>query len=1085
MLKSYLYSILFLITSLSGIAQRTNNGIVAREKSIKSSIEIPVGNPAASISPSAYIKCWPNSSFTFSNTSTNCPTNGNLFQRMEKWNLGNYWGLGRDSIIEWRTKQNPSSVTITYPSVGNYSVQLQDSSLCGIDTAYLSVTVANLPTANLIAPLGPNCQGAPITFTNTSSSGYLYKWNFGAGSGFVSKPFGNQSFTYTLPGTYSVSIIALVGGGGALCTDTEKVVITILPRPTANFSVSVNKGCDSIIGTVFKDLSLNAIHWNWNFGNLKTFSGVLPPTQDYQSAGIFISTLTVTDSNGCNHSFDLPITVYKKPIAAFTASNGCIYSPTPFYDNSTHAINDPIISWKWNFNAPLSNLTSTLQNPSPIYTIQNTYFVQLIVNTASCADTTYQSITIKDTPHINFSLTPISGCQSFSVSFSNFSTNANTFKWDFGNGNNSSQLDPREFFINNSSIDQTFNINLSAFNIDGCSSHSYSTVTVYANPTSSFSLTAIDGCSPFNAIFSNNSSGANQYKWSFGDFSSSTAAATTLSHTYYTNSVDAKTFKVGLTAISTKNCKDSSYASITVYPKPNFDYNLSVNSGCSPFSVKFQPIADAITYHWNFGDNSPSDTLHNPLHTFYNTSKADVTYSVELVASNQFKCLDTIYKSITVYKNPEAKCNITPSVGCSPLITTFNNTSIGGKNYQWKFGDNTTSSNIHATHTFTNESRLSDKTYSCTLITESADGCKDSVILPVKALFKPKANFEVDTPGCPSKLLTFTNTSIGASNYQWHLSALTSTNTSISQTFYNSTQSPITYTVQLEANSSDNCADKLLMPIVIHPTPQFSILSNIEKGCTPLKITFPSIDGIKSYQWKFGDGGSAYTEDITHSFYNSTSSTVIYTVHLIGSDKFGCSDTTSKTITVFEKPTALFTTNTTFVTALSTPIHCINQSIGAIEYVWDFGDYKSSTDINPSHIYQTEGEFQIYLIAKNTHGCKDTFLLSPNIISELKSSIDVPNAFTPNTVTTNGGLVDINDLSNDVFYPILKGIKDYELSIYSKWGELLFVSNNQNIGWDGYYKGKLCTQDVYIWKIIATDNEGEKMIKTGDVTLLK
>jgi gliding motility-associated-like protein len=65
------------------------------------------------------------------------------------------------------------------------------------------------------------------------------------------------------------------------------------------------------------------------------------------------------------------------------------------------------------------------------------------------------------------------------------------------------------------------------------------------------------------------------------------------------------------------------------------------------------------------------------------------------------------------------------------------------------------------------------------------------------------------------------------------------------------------------------------------------------------------------------------------------------------------------------------------------------------------------------------------------------------------------------------------------------GVKKYELSVYNRWGELLFESKDPKIGWDGYYRDKLCQQDIYVWKIKATSNAGKAIIKTGDVTLLR
>ena len=190
-------------------------------------------------------------------------------------------------------------------------------------------------------------------------------------------------------------------------------------------------------------------------------------------------------------------------------------------------------------------------------------------------------------------------------------------------------------------------------------------------------------------------------------------------------------------------------------------------------------------------------------------------------------------------------------------------------------------------------------------------------------------------------------------------------------------------------------------------------------------------------------------------------------------------------IKVFAKPIALFQANPNTVYVPTNPVNCTNLSAGAISYNWNFGDGSTSTETNPSHLYQNPGEYQIYLIATNVGGCVDTFNLPSKIIAELESTIDIPNAFSPNPNGGNGGTFGSNDTNNDVFHPVIKGLDKYELNIFSRWGELLFVSKDITIGWDGYYKGKLCTQDVYVWKIIATTLDGKKINKTGDVLLLR
>ena len=98
----------------------------------------------------------------------------------------------------------------------------------------------------------------------------------------------------------------------------------------------------------------------------------------------------------------------------------------------------------------------------------------------------------------------------------------------------------------------------------------------------------------------------------------------------------------------------------------------------------------------------------------------------------------------------------------------------------------------------------------------------------------------------------------------------------------------------------------------------------------------------------------------------------------------------------------------------------------------------------------------------------------------------MPNAFTPNPNGTSGdGIYDPASHDNDIFHPNISGLQTYELDIFDRWGELIFVSKDIRVGWDGYYKGKLCEQSVYVWKIIGTTIDGKNINKAGDLTLLR
>jgi gliding motility-associated-like protein len=245
-------------------------------------------------------------------------------------------------------------------------------------------------------------------------------------------------------------------------------------------------------------------------------------------------------------------------------------------------------------------------------------------------------------------------------------------------------------------------------------------------------------------------------------------------------------------------------------------------------------------------------------------------------------------------------------------------------------------------------------------------------------------------------------------------------------------------------------------------------------------ITGNPNDPITSWNWTFGDGTTSTLENPTHVY--STPGT--YSVYLTVSTNGGCtnnSGTTPYIINAYPYPIANFSVNSTFLDLPYDALITTNQSTGATTYNWDFGDGVTSTAVNPQHLYSEVTTYQIQLIATSAFGCTDT------AYKEVTTSADIvfPNAFTPDPDGSNGGTYDINDLTNNVFHPFTSGVTDYVLQIFNRWGELIFESKDVKIGWDGYYRGQICQEDVYIWKASVKLNNGKLFQHIGDVTLLR
>jgi gliding motility-associated-like protein len=182
-------------------------------------------------------------------------------------------------------------------------------------------------------------------------------------------------------------------------------------------------------------------------------------------------------------------------------------------------------------------------------------------------------------------------------------------------------------------------------------------------------------------------------------------------------------------------------------------------------------------------------------------------------------------------------------------------------------------------------------------------------------------------------------------------------------------------------------------------------------------------------------------------------------------------------------PNASFAPSANQVSNLNTQINFTNTTTGASNYIWSFGDQsQTSTEINPSHVYPTEpvGQYEVMLIAFSPFGCTDTAYSTIQIYEEL--IFYVPNTFTPD-----------NDKFNPVFLPVFTAgfdPYDYKLLIFNRWGEIIFESNNAEIGWDGSY-GKnaeigMCQDGVYTWKIeFKVTRWDERRIAIGHVNLIR
>ena len=322
---------------------------------------------------------------------------------------------------------------------------------------------------------------------------------------------------------------------------------------------------------------------------------------------------------------------------------------------------------------------------------------------------------------------------------------------------------------------------------------------------------------------------------------------------------------------------------------------------------------------------------------------------------------------------------------------------------------------------------------------------------------------------CENDLVTVN--AISSSNFTW--------NNSIQNNvpFYQDTGSVYYYATAVDLIGC-TATDSVL--VFVEAFPEVTFTADILEGCSPLTVTFTNTTPGNSANclWEFGN---YYAENNCGQVTVTFASPGLYDVGLNVISSNGCPSSMNLIdyIYVEANPIAAFTTTSYGPDIFHTEITMNNESAGATSYTWNFGDGSpESLLVNPSHLFPNEvaTSYLIELVAYSPLLCSDTAYQYINIKDELV--FYVPNSFTPN-----------GDENNQIFLPVFTSGFDtqaYHLSIFNRWGEVIFESYNHEIGWDGHCQSGYCNDGIYTWTIdFKLSENGERQLKTGHVNLLK
>ena len=551
-----------------------------------------------------------------------------------------------------------NAATITTP--GTYTLAATGLNGC-IDTEVIIITQNITPPVALIQNItgtnSLNCNTTSILLN--ASGGASYSWSNGTTT------LGNSSnLTVTAAGTYTVTA---TGANG--CTDTETITINSIANTTPVFN-AIAPICAGGSFTLPSN-STNGVNGSWS------------PNPNFNST----TTYTFTPVLG-SCANPVTLTVVVNPYPVINAQNDTICAGSVGTITTQVSISGGTYSW-----APLLNNLANL-SISPSFT--NSY--QVIYTVAGCADTAFASIIVKPVPVVSTQNASICNGQSGTITATANLANG-SFLWSNGSSNSTQTLSPIA----------TTNYTV-VYTLDGCSSiPATATITVLPVPTINVNNQTV--CAGNTATLTATANPSGTYYWG------PNASAGNNSFAF----VPTQDTIIAVYNVLNGCFSDTVYAQVSVNPLPVSTFTASVNQGCVPITVVFNPdITNYDSYAWE--SNNQNIGVNFPLTYDFNSAG---TFNISLTTTlNGCTSTSSLANPVIVDAYPVAAFEPSSDMFTEPNQgLSFWNNSSGAQSYFWDFGDGATSNELAPFHIFNNGE---NEGITVTLVAASNLGCTDT-----------------------------------------------------------------------------------------------------------------------------------------------------------------------------------------------------------------------------------------------------------------------------------------------------------------------------------------------------------------------
>lgn len=896
-------------------------------------------------------------------------------------------------VEHWHGAENPSSTTMTISLNVGGNVTTQTSAPGG--------GVQNVASGNLPGCSTPITYGAGCNQQNTYNDWVYYDFN---------------NIPQNVPITFTI-----LSGNTVFTQDGCNMYPLAVNFTIAGVGQVDNQ--DACTGQVTSDINLPAnATWTNDNPSIGIPASGTGPILGFTPVGPVGTTATINYANGCGTG-SFVYTIQPAPTPASTSSSGgvsssesCLGTAFDFVDNSTVPAPYVIDSWLWDFG---DGNTSTVQNPNYTYAAPGTYNVTFTAQSdIGCGSSVSFPVVVNTIPVAAFASDVV--CANTATSFTDQSTDGSgaidTWNWDVLNDGSVDYTtqNPQHTFT----AGGTYNVALTVESSTGCASPQIvNTVDVNYIPVPDFTSDSVCVGLPTtltDASVVTNSTIAT-WNWQYGDGNTGTGTPTT---NIYPSPGD---FTAQLIAISALGCTDTISKNVYVRALPVPDF--SITEACFYDAVTTANLstidAGTMTYSWEFGDGTPLDLNTNPNHNYGSAG----VYNVELIATSNFGCADSITVPVNVYDKPVADFSVANVClnensifnenSTIPLV--INNDVISGWEWDIASDGSTEYTTQSPQHLFPQEGG-----FNATLIATTTFGCKDTINNPIDVWPLPQVDFSfIDL--CLNDVTNFTDLSSISNTYTTNTNNLYNWDFGDGITGTGATPTHVygnygDYDVNLQVTSNNGCINDLTLPLNIRPLPAPNFSSTSICVNTPptnfTDLTTIPVGAISTLDWDFGDGNTGNGPNPTNTYAASG----VYNTTLMATSVFGCVNSITLPAIVYEKPTALFTSDETQACNPGT-INFMDlsysNSTSIDAWQWNFYNGTNSNSQSPSVSFVNETDvvelFDVELIATNTFGCSDTVYVDNYI-----TIIPQPEAifsFSPTLLTINASETEFSNQS--------------------------------------------------------------------------